>query len=384
MVCKLQRSIYGLKQASRSRKPRFNKAIKEFGLVRSEEEPCVYKKVSGRNIAFIVLHVDDILIIGDSKPLLELVKAWLGKCFSMKDLGEAQFILGIKIYRDRANRLIGLSQDTYIDKVLQRFDMIDSKKGLLPMTTGTVLNKGQSPTTDVEKDKMSRVPYASAIGSIMYAMLCTRPDVSYALSVTSRYQANPGASHWTAVKAILKYLRRTKGMFLVYGGDEELKVRGFTDASFQTDRDDFRSQSGFVFCLNGGAVTWKSSKQSTVADSTTEAEYIAASEAAKEACWLKKFVTELGVVPSIDGPVELLCDNTGAIAKAREPRAHHKSKHVLRRYHLIREMFDRGDVIVSKVDTEDNAADPFTKPLPQTKHEFHTSAIGLRYMSEWS
>ena len=155
MVCKLQRSIYGLKQASRSWNLRFNKAIKEFGFVRSEEEPCVYKKVSGRNVAFIVLYVDDILIIGDSIPLLESVKAWLCKCFSMKDLGEAQFILGIKIYRDRANRLIGLSQDTYIDKVLQRFDMIDSKKGLLPMTTGTILNKGQSPTTDVEKDKMS-------------------------------------------------------------------------------------------------------------------------------------------------------------------------------------------------------------------------------------
>ena len=123
---------------------------------------------------------------------------------------------------------------------------------------------------------MSKVPYASAIGSIMYAMISTRLDVAYAVSATSRHQSDPGESHWTAVKAILKYFRRTKSLFLVYGGEEELVVKGYTDASFQTDQDDSRSQSGYVFTLNGGAVSWKSSKQETVADSATEAEYIAA------------------------------------------------------------------------------------------------------------
>ena len=122
----------------------------------------------------------------------------------------------------------------------------------------------------------------------MYAMINTRPDVSYALSVTSRYQSDPGESHWTAVKNILKYLRRTKDVFLVYGGEEELVVTGYTDASFQTDKDDSKSHSGFVFKVNSGAVSWKSSKQEMVADSTIEAEYIAASEAAKEGVWIKK------------------------------------------------------------------------------------------------
>ena len=190
----------------------------------------------------------------------------------MKDLGEATYILGIRIYRNRSKRLIGLSQNTYIDKVLKRFNMQDSKRGSLPMSSGISLCKNQCPSTQVERDRMSKIPYASAIGSIMYAMLCTRPDVLYALSVTSRYQSDPGESHWIAVKNILKYLRKTKDVFLVYGGEEELVVNGYTDASFQTDKDDFRSQSGFVFCLNGGAVSWKSSKQETVADSTTEAE----------------------------------------------------------------------------------------------------------------
>ena len=217
----------------------------------------------------------------------------------------------------------------------------------------------------------------------MYAMLCTRPDVSQALSVTSRYQSNPGLQHWIAVKNILKYLRRTKDTFLVFGGESELRVKSYTDASFQTDPDDFKSQSGFVYILNGGAISWKSSKQDTVADSTTEAEYIAASEAAKEGCWIKKFVEELGVVSTIVDPIELYCDNNGAIAQAKEPRSHQRSKHVLRRYHLIREIVARKDVKISRVDSEDNTADPLTKPMTQAKHAEHMISMGLRHMGEW-
>ncbi len=140
--------------------------------------------------------------------------------------------------------------------------------------------------------------------------------------MTSRYQKDPGEQHWVAVKNILKYLRKTKDMFLVYGGEEVLAIKGYTDASFQTDRDDCRSQSGYMFCLNEAAVSWKSSKQETVADSTTEAEYIAASDVVKEAVWIKKFITKLGVVPSIVDSVNLYYDNNGAIAQAKEPRSH--------------------------------------------------------------
>src|SRR6266480_3613651 len=129
---------------------------------------------------------------------------------------------------------------------------------------------------------MKVIPYASAIGSIMYAMLCTRPDVCLAISLAGRYQSNPGVDHWTSVKNILKYLKRTKYMFLVYGGDEDLSVNGYIHASFDTDPDDSKSQTGYVFILNGGAVSWCSSKQSIVTGSTCEAEYIAAPEATHE------------------------------------------------------------------------------------------------------
>ena len=186
-ICKLQRSIYGLKQASRSWNIRFDEVVKGFDFTKNEEESCVYKKVSGSSVVFLILYVDDILLIGNNIPMLESVKTSLKNSFSMKDLGEAAYILGIKIYRDRSRRLIGLSQDTYIDKVLKRFSMEEAKKGFLPMSHGIHLSKTQCPSTADERDRMSRVPYASAIGSIMYAMISTRPDVSYALSMTRRH-----------------------------------------------------------------------------------------------------------------------------------------------------------------------------------------------------
>ncbi|KAJ9542291.1 hypothetical protein OSB04_028797 [Centaurea solstitialis] len=356
MVCKLLKSIYGLKQASRSWNLHFDERIKEFGFAKSEFEPCVYTKFSGSIVTFSVLYVDDILLIGNDIPTLQSVKSWLSRCLQMKDLGEAAYILGIKIYRNRSKRLIGLSQSTYIDKILKKFRMDESKKRFIPMQHGIVLSKTQCPVSSQDQDKMKSVPYASAIGSIMYAMLCTRPDVAYSVSVTSRYQQNPGEPHWVAVKNILKYLRRTKDMFLVFGGSED------------------------EISVTGGAISWKSSKQDTIADSTTEAEYIAAPDAAKEAIWLRNFLSDLRVVASVSRQIDIFCDNSGAVAQAKEPREHHKSRHVLRKYHLIREIIRRGDVRICKIPTEENVADPLTKPLARVKHEAHANSIGMQYL----
>ncbi|KAK1629066.1 hypothetical protein QYE76_003381 [Lolium multiflorum] len=380
-VCKLQRSIYGLKQASRSWNRRFDKVIKDFGFIQCHGEACIYKKVSGSSVAFLILYVDDILLIGNDIELLSSVKGYLNNSFSMKDLGEASYILGIKIYRDRSRRLIGLSQSTYLDKILKKFRMDESKKGFLPMLPGKVLSKTQGPATAEERERMSQIPYASAVGSIMYAMLCTRPDIAHAVSLTSRYQSDPGMEHWTAVKNILKYLKRTKDMFLCYGGDQELVVTSYTDASWNTDPDDSKSQSGYVFILNGAAVSWASSKQCTVAKSSTESEYIAASEASSEAVWMKRFIVELGVVPSALDPLVIYCDNMGAIANAQEPRSHKRLKHIKLRYHSIREYIEDGEVKICKVHTDLNVADPLTKALPRAKHDQHQNAMGVRYLT---
>ncbi|KAL0445440.1 UNVERIFIED_CONTAM: Retrovirus-related Pol polyprotein from transposon RE2 [Sesamum latifolium] len=235
-VCRLQRSIYGLKQASRSWNTHFDEVIRGYDFIKNDYDPCVYKKISGSSIAYLVLYVDDIILIGNDVKMLGDIKAWLSTQFSMKDMGEAPYILGIKIYRDRSRRI----------------------------------RRKHSVCCPVHQ-----------------------ADVAYALTVTSRYQVCTGEAHWSAVKSILKYLRRTRNMFLIYDGGE-LILKGYSDTSFQSDDDDVKFQSGFVFTLNGGVVAWKSSKKDTTMDSTTKAEYIAASEAAKEAVWMKNYIQELG------------------------------------------------------------------------------------------
>ncbi|GJV69575.1 retrotransposon protein, putative, ty1-copia subclass [Tanacetum coccineum] len=384
-VCKLQRSIYGLKQASRSWNKRFDEEIKKFSFHQNLNEPCVYRKASGSNLIFLILYVDDIILMGNHIPSLQEVKDYLGKCFSMKDLGEAAFILGIKIYRDRSRRLIGLSQNAYLDKILKRYRMDNSKRGSIPMQVDLHLNKSQCATTSAEMKRMQNVPYASAVGSIMYAVRCTRPDVAFAQNITSRFQQNPGEAHWTAVKNILKYLRNTKDTFLVYGGnpEAELQVKCYCDAGFETDRDDTKSQTGYVFVLNGGAVVWKSSKQSTTAQHATEAEYIAASEAAKEAVWIRKFIDELGVVPSNDYPIKMNCDNSAAIIIAKESGIQKGARHFQRKYHYVRECIKTGEIDIVKVHTDENLADPFTKALAGPKLTRHARSMGLRPASSF-
>ena len=167
---------------------------------------------------------------------------------------------------------------------------------------------------------------------------------------------------------------------LVYSS-QDLIPTGYTDSDFQSDKDTRKSTSGSVFTLGGGAIVWKSIKQSSTADSTMEAEYIAACEAAKEAVWLRKFFTDLEVVPNMDKPLTLYCDNSGAVANSKEPRSHKRGKHIEKKYHLIREIVHRGDVAVMKIASENNIADPFTKMLPAKTFESHLEGLGLRDMS---
>ncbi|GKA57199.1 retrotransposon protein, putative, ty1-copia subclass [Tanacetum coccineum] len=317
-VCKLQRSIYGLEQASRSWNKRFDEEIKRFGFDQNLDESCVYQKASGSNVTFLIL------------------KDYLGKCFAMKDLGEAAFILGIKIYRDRSKRLIRIGQNAYMDKILKRYKMDNSKRDHIPMQERLDLNKTQGALTPEEVKRMQNVPYALAMGSIMYVVRCTRPNVAFAQNITSRFQQNPGEPHWTAVKNILKYLRNTKDMFLVYGGNPEAEIR--------------------VDCYCG-AVDWKSSKQSTTAMSATEAEYIAVSEAV----WIRKFISGLGIVPTINEPIKMFYDNSAALYFANEPGVQKGARHYHKRYHYVRESIALGEIRFLKVYTDDNLVDPFTK-----------------------
>nr|AAR96000.1 polyprotein-like protein [Musa acuminata] len=234
---------------------------RSYNFVKNEDEPCVYMKVTESAITFSVLYVDDILIISNDVGMLSTVKTWLSRHFSMKDLREASYILEIRIYRDRSKRILDLSQSRYIDTIVKRFDMKNSKRDLIPMRHGISLFRSISLKTHEERANMDRILYVSTIGYIIYVMLCTRPDIAYALSVMSI--------------------------------GSNLKVKGYTDSSFGSNVDDNKSNSGYVYTLNRGAVYRKSSKQDTTVDSTIEAEYIAIAKATKERVCMKKFITDL-------------------------------------------------------------------------------------------
>ncbi|GJX06045.1 putative retrotransposon protein [Tanacetum coccineum] len=233
------------------------------------------------------------------------------------------------------------------------------------------LNKTQGASTPKEVKRMQNVPYASVVGSIMYAVRCTRPDVAFAQNITSRFQQNLGELHWTAVKNILKYLRNTKDMFLVYGGnlEAELRVDCYCDAGFEIDR---------------GAVDWKLNFELIATEmSATEAKYIAASEAVMEAVWIWKFISGLGIVPTINEPIRMFCDNSAALHFANEPGVQRGARHYHRRYHYVRESIALGEMRFLKVHTDDKLADPFTKALSKGKLTQHARSMGLRLASSF-
>jgi hypothetical protein len=378
-VCKIQRSIYGLKQASRRWNLCFDEVIKGFEFVQNTKESCIYKKMSESSFSFLLIYVDDILLIGNDVQMLNNVKQYLNIKFSMKDMGEATYVLGIKIYRDRSRRLLALSKSTYLDKVMKRFRMEDSKKGSLPIMKGVSLSVTQCPATEKEKSVMSNILLCLCIGSIMYAMLSTRPNVALDLSLMSRYQSNPGISHWSVVKNILKFLRRTKDMVLVYGGSGvELDVKGYVNMNYKADLDDKKSQTGYMFFVNGGAVCWRSYKKSLKAKSTLESEYIVAADAANEVVWLQKFVIELGVLPGMRIPIHIYCDDTVAIAKAKELWAHSVDKPILRRSHVISDYVKDDRIRICKAHRDLNVTDPLTKPLTEVSFDPHQHLMGVR------
>ncbi|KAL6327885.1 hypothetical protein AAG906_027282 [Vitis piasezkii] len=243
------------------------------------------------------------------------LKSLLRKEFDMKDLGAAKKILGMEIHRDRASRRLWLSQYSYVKRVLERFNMDDIKPVSTPLANHFRLSTNQCPKTDDEVKDMSKVPYASAMRCLMYAMVCTRPDLVHAVIVVSKFLSNLGRMRWDVVEWIFRYLRGTIDYGIMFNKQQgDPSVRGYVDADYASDLDDRRSTTGYVFTLGGGPICWKSIIQSLVALSTTESEYMAIAKAAKESLWLIGLVKELGIQ---QGGVQLYCDSQSAIYLAK-------------------------------------------------------------------
>jgi len=286
-VCLLQKSLYGLKQSPRQWYKRFDAFMESIYFGRSQYDNCVYfKKLADGSYMYLLLYVDDMLIATLNKEEIKKVKEQLSSPFEMKELGPAKKILGMEIIRDRSIGKLYLSQKGFIEKVLDRFKMKDAKPVSTPLAGKLRLSRQLSPKTEKEMSYMSGVPYSSAVGSIMYLMVCTRPDIAHAVSVVSRYLSCPGRVHWEAVKWILRYLKGTANVHLEFGRSDA-NLMGYVDSYFMGDLDKRRSLTAYVFTLGGCAISWKATLQSTIALSTTEAEYMAVTEGVKEAIWLK-------------------------------------------------------------------------------------------------
>ncbi|KAI4346140.1 hypothetical protein L6164_013215 [Bauhinia variegata] len=321
------------------------------------------KKFSNGEFIILLLYVDDMLIIGhDTKEIGDLKKE-LSKSFAMKDLGVAKQILGMKIIRDRKNGKLWLSQQKYIEKVLERFNMGNAKPVGTPLAGHFKLSKKQCLTGKIGREEMEKVPYAFVVGSLMYAMVCTRPDIAHAVGVVSRYLSNPGKEHWQAVKWILRYLRGTFRFCLCFGAGKPV-LDGYTDADMAGDVDSRKSTSGYMMTFAGGAVSWQSKLQKCVALSSTEVEYIAITEAGKELLWMKRFLQELDLNQE---RYVVHSDSQSAIHLSKNLTFHSRSKHIEVRYHWIRDALERKQFSLEKIHTDDNGSDMMTKTLPMGK-----------------
>ena len=375
LVCKLKKSLYGLKQSPRQWYKRFDTFMLSQGFKRSNYDSCVYLKTVNGSTIYLLLYVDDMLIAAKSMSEINELKKQLSNEFEMKDLGAAKKILGMEISRDRPSGKVYLSQRGYIDKVLRRFNMHNAKPVSTLLAAHFKLSSVLCPKSDADIEYMSRVPYSSAVGSLMYAMVCSRPDLSYALSVVSRYMANPGKEHWRAVQWILRYLRGTSNAYLQFGKTRDGLV-GFVDSDFAGDLDKRRSLTGYVFTIGGCAVSWRATLQSIVACSTTDAEYMAISEACKEAIWLRGLYTELCGDSSCP---TVFSDSQGDIYLTKNPMYHERTKHIDVRFHYIRDVVAEGDLKVCKISTHDNPADMMTKPVPTNKFELCSGLVGISH-----
>ena len=363
LVCKLHKALYGLKQSPREWNKVLNRFIEELGFTRCASDQCMYvMRTSDNKLLMLNVHVDDMIIAsspGARKEVEDIVNAFKGR-FKMSDLGELSFFLGWEVHRDREQKKLWISQRRYVEDILERFHMKDCKSSKTPLPPNIQLSKTPVSEAAQVAEDMRLTPYAEAVGSLIYLAMSTRPDLAFAVSLTSRFMSCPNGEHWNAVKHIFRYLRGTTNYRMCLGGSQVL-LYGFSDSDFANDKESRRSVTGYVCKIGDGIVSWKSKKQQTIAQSTCEAEYMALSDAAKEVMWLRQLLCQLGF-PQQAATI-LKGDNQGANVHAEDPKHHSRMKHIDVRYHYVREKYRLGHIKVEYVPTKENEADLLTKSL---------------------
>lgn len=380
-VCQLLKALYGLKQAPRAWHADINRHLRSIGFMNSTADENLYLSQD----VLLVLFVDDTLIIARSMTALNRVKSLLAAKYEMSDLGEARQFLGLEICRNRKERTLSIHQTQYIDKVLARFELSNCNGAKTPMEASNSLRAAEAYPDAQLVDQRG---YQSRVGSIMYAMIGTRPDLAFSASMLSRFNSAPIQAHHAAAKHCLRYLQHTRTFGIQYGPAQALELQAYTDSDWAGDKDGRKSTSGYVFTLLGGAITWRSNRQSVVALSSTEAEYIGLTDAAKEAVWLRSILTEIDIRQPLNRnnghnskwrlkPTTIRVDSQGAMGLTANSKHHERTKHIDIKYHYIRESIQARHVDLEHVPTEEQTADILTKPLARTLFEKHRRGMGV-------
>lgn len=374
-VCQLRKAIYGLRQGGKVWYDRLREILLSMNMTQSTTDPCLYFCVNGETVFIVGVFVDDLPIFYSNPKDLELFIQQLQTKIKIRDLGPLKKCLGVNIDYDEENRVLKLHQRDYINEMLREFHLEEAESSPVPMEPGTTLLPDVAPKTDAEIAEIIKIPYQNAVGKLMYLVQMIRPDIAYAVSVVSRFNLTFSQQHWKFVKQIMRYLKGTSDLSLTYSGNSSQTLSAFCDASFAGEKEGYKSQTGYVFLLQGGAVSWRSCKQSTVTKSTTEAELQAIVDCTSEAIWMKNLIDQLSStkIP----PIEVSCDNKGAVDFSKNGNFSHGLKHVMVHYHFVKEKIEKGYVNVEKVPADKMVADCLTKPLQVKAIKDILSALGL-------
>ena len=367
LVCKLKKSLYGLKQSARAWNTKINDIMLLNGFVRSKADQCLYSKFENSKWMYVLLYVDDLIVLHEDDACIRSFGGLISEHFKTKDLGDISYYLGIQIERDVDGSFL-LNQSAKITALLDKFSMKDVKGVSTPMDTSYTKLEG-------EYDRLpDNEQYRQAVGAMLYVATTTRPDIAAAIGLLCRRVSNPRQRDWNAVKRVMRYLKQTADLKLKISA-VNLDLVGYVDADWAGDVSDRKSTSGYLYKLGESPVSWSSKKQASVALSSTEAEYISAALASQEVAWIRQLLCDLGV-PATQATL-MYEDNQGCIKLAAGDKMNARTKHIDVRYHHLRDLVERHVIELTYCETNKMIADALTKPLPRPKFEELRAAMGL-------
>lgn len=376
LVCKLLKSLYGLKQSSRAWYTRLDQYLISQGYTRLEADASIYiKRDTSSGFIILAVYVDDCILASNKLSLIQDLKSTLHNQFEMTDDGELHYTLGNAIIRNRQEGCLIMHQEKYLLSKLKEYNMLTCNSLPTPMSPGLRLSK-YNPDDNHDVAMPNPFSYSQIVGSLIHATVNTRPDCAYTVGSLAQYLSDPKYSHFQTLKRVLRYLKGTSSYGIKYQRQTKAHdLQGFSDADWAGDKDTRRSTSGYCFLLTSGVISWGSKKQTSVALSSTESEYMALAKATAEAVWLRKLLFELGF-PQLS-PTIIHSDSQSAIALSQNPKFHSRSKHVDTQYHFTRDKLLANEITLEHVSTVNMAADILTKSLSKDKHITCMQQLGM-------